>query len=587
MTCALLLTLTALPAVSASEHPAFHPADASLYLEVPDLAAVTRAYGNTSLLQLVGDAGVHRALGPLIGGERMDLQKALPQGIGDLLVARGLPSLEELPLSEMVGLSLSAVMPPSFFQNPDQARLQLVVQMTAPDSALSLAAMGEKAGLSAWQDGPFVALIAGPPLDPQTTPVAELEARIFGESPTLHDSPHLNSGAAHFSPAAGVTVLEGFSRVGEEKGGQESRGTWVSALGPLLEIARGTLGGNLGVLVSGGRFRMQLRGGRFVTESFRAQAEPQTKGVGIDTENLKLVSPESVIGGLVHVDPSRLTELFTLGSSEFLAAAADGVVDDLEERYGFHPELDLFAPLAGPVAFGLAPLKGLGAPDLRFVCHLRDSERFLRGLRGLTAMLADRTGESVVVTAKDYRKVPMFTLQYKSDSPSELPINLSGLIKPTFTVLPDRLIVTLSSRYAKDEVRRLTRNDAEGPSQAMSTLTTAALPEDAQEIGFADWLGLIARLYDSVKSLAPMAASFGIELPFDPDNLPESETFTRFFQPAFHYSRRVDGGLLTFSESSLGPEMPLLLATGATVALVPLVMSVVAPSAEQTSASPR
>ncbi len=586
----MIATTAALPFLLslAGQHAAFHARDASVYFEVPDLQLLTSAYARTSLWRMLSDDDVHAALGPLIGESTLDPREKLGELIQQGLSQAHLPSLEETGLYDLTALSFSLAVPleelvagGADFQAllEQKSSLTLVLELAAPEAAEALASTLEKLGLTMedgavvqlWRDDRYVALLVG------ATARADFEKRLLGEAPSFEERTQAEGASTHFTAESGVTVIEGYSALGEL-----SRATgsvpFLAEAGPILGLLKGTLSGNLGVLLSGGHFRMQLRDGLFVTESFRPEAAPSAASSAhaeAATDALALVDPQALIGGVARFDPGALISALIPLSGVLLTATGEGAMAGFEASYGFRPDRDLLAPLGGTFAFSLAPLSGPTAPDFRIVCALRDRERFLVGMEGLGRMLTDLAGEQVEVKASTYRKTPLFTFSWRSDAApkSAIPIDLAGLFKPTISVLEDRVVLTLNSHYAKDEVRRLSEASEGGSEGAVAPSAGVALarrrvPADAFEAGFSDWIGMVAHVYTTVKSLAPMIASMGAELPFDPEMLPDADVFTRFFQPGFHWQKRVEGGVLCYSESSLGPEFPLLLVGGAGAAAI-------------------
>jgi hypothetical protein len=571
----------------AGQHPAFHPRDASIYFEVPDLQLLASAYGRTSLWRMLSDADVHTALGPLVGKEALDPREKIDELIQQGLDQAHIPSLGETGLLDLTGLSFSLALPLEQLAASGadvqallekQSSATLVLELASPEAAEALTTTLAKLGLKLdasqpvqlWRDDRYVALLAG------GTARADFEKRLVGEAPTFADRAEAEGATAHFTPESGVTVIEGYSALGELSKAAGSVPFFAEA-GPLLGLLKGTIAGNLGVLLSGGHFRMQLRDGLFVTESFRPEAagKPSADNSEPITGALSFVDPQALIGGVARLDTEALVSALVPLHGPLLAATGEGAMAGFEESYGFRPDRDLIETLGGAFAFSLAPITGPTAPDFRVVCALKDRERFLAGMEGLGKMVTDLLGDKVEFKASTYRKTPLFTFSWRSEvaPDSPIPIDIAGLFKPTISVLEDRVVLTLNSHYAKDEVRRLTETASSSsgggaePSAGVA-LAQSRVPADATEAGFSDWIGMVARVYTTLKSLAPMAASFGAELPFDVEMLPDADVFTRFFRPGFHWQKRVEGGVLCYSESSLGPEFPLLLLGGAGAAAV-------------------
>ncbi len=583
----ILVALTSTCVALQDQHAAFHPRDAAVFVQVPDTRALAEVYPRTGLWRMVADEEVHAALGPTVGAESLDLQAELDALVRQGLEQAGLPSLAETGVLDMTALSFSLALPiaelsagASNFQTllMEKSNATLVLEFVDADAGAAFGQALEKMGVSQdaaqhlclWRDDRYVVLLAG------KSARADFEARLVGEVPSFAERQETDGASKHLTPAGGVTVVEGYSALGEVTAGDVP---FLSEAGPLMGLLKGTCSGNLGVLFSGGHFRMQLRNGRFVTESFRAEAPPTNGGAAETsaapaTDALALLDPEALVGGVAHVDPAALLAAILPVSDTLLQMTGAGAMAGLEESYGFHVGRDLLDPLGRSVAFSLGPITGPTAPDFRVVAALKDRERFLVGMQGLGRLIADLAGEKVEIKESEYRKTPLFTFSWRSeDSPDTgLPFDIAGLFKPTVAVLEDRVLLTLNSRYAKDEVRRLDApstpsTNGQPPAAAGIQLAREHVPAGAFEAGFSDWIGMVARLYTTMKNLAPMAAGMGVELPFDPEELPEADVFTRFFQPGYHWQKRVPGGVLSYAESSLGPEAPLLFFGGLAAAV--------------------
>jgi hypothetical protein len=122
-------------------------------------------------------------------------------------------------------------------------------------------------------------------------------------------------------------------------------------------------------------------------------------------------------------------------------------------------------------------------------------------------------------------------------------------------------MISLTSTRAKKELKRLLSGEEQERHRLFSV--RGAPPSDAGTIAFMDWPGLVDGTYEGARAALTMFAGMMDELPVDPQGLPASSTFTRFFEPSVSWTRAIGPDVrLTRSESSFGPEMLVGLAGG-------------------------
>ncbi|MCP3917892.1 MAG: hypothetical protein GY711_20285 [bacterium] len=590
----------------ASVASGLHPGDAVLYFEIPDVQALTGAYEASALGRLLADADVQAAIGAVMGIDSYDPLDEL-SALYDGAVERGeLPPIKSVFLEplERLSFSLSAkdgqigpilrameggVLPEGEddvagylrghlglqvgfeFRSDIAAReyTQFVLGLLEGQGAelahethtlaadhgvrVTTANTGAEAlpELRLFDDGKRVVLLAG-----IHSTGACLE-RLGGGGESIAASGALARGARHLSSSSGTTVFEGFSLIGD----QLMRSIDVPDIGPLIDIAEGLFGPMLTMITRGGHWRVQLRGGRFVTEGFHATpANGPLDGLlasaPVPEGDFDLVHPEAIVGWVAHLDRAAVIRA--------IEAAGGGAerMDGIEDAFGFRPDRDLVEPLGSAVAWSLPPIKSLlAAPPLMVSVGLRDSNTFTRGVEGLFALLAAEARDEVAVRETTYRDMRMFTIEFTGEADLDigLPIDPMGFFKPTVVVMEDRVFLTTLPSHAKREIRRLIK----GQPKRHPLLAEGSFPTGASEVGFADWVSFLGKMYDGLVPLASMAEDMVGELPIDLASLPKSKVFTPFFQPATRWERRVEGGVLHHAESSFGPETPLAIVLGA------------------------
>lgn len=129
-----------------------------------------------------------------------------------------------------------------------------------------------------------------------------------------------------------------------------------------------------------------------------------------------------------------------------------------------------------------------------------------------------------------------------------------GVMNPAFTVaiLPDRAVFGISSSYVKREVRRLLKEeDAVGLHPLAES--GAPCPAGVSYFGHLNWPEVLGGIYDTVTAFLPLIADSGA-MPFDVDELPETETITQYFSPTYVWSRPGELGTYTLKRSPVGFE---------------------------------
>jgi hypothetical protein len=198
------------------------------------------------------------------------------------------------------------------------------------------------------------------------------------------------------------------------------------------------------------------------------------------------------------------------------------------------------------------------------VIALRDAPAFQPALEAWVAH-ATANDPTLRIENKPYRKHPMYTFTHAGAdaggaAEESVPGGFSGgfgasisdAMRPTLVVLSDRILISTTRQYAQSEVRRIEAAKSEPHVLA----SAGAIPEGAFEVGWMDWGGLVGKLYDAGRALAPMIMQ-GSD--FDASKLPPGTELFRHVKPSTSFSAKVDGRQYTYAASSLGPETPLAL----------------------------
>lgn len=385
--------------------------------------------------------------------------------------------------------------------------------------------------------------------------LARTLARAQTESGKLRSSANVVRVAEHLSEGGGATVASGWVEL-------DRLDTLLSSLERGLEAA-GDSNVNFMRLSGSGLFRTQLQGDRFVTEyAYNVSADsalarcagatpvPEKLWSFIPSESIGVYA-SSIDGGAIYEEIMRnITEVH---------GESPKALERLEREHGFSLEKDLIGNLGGGAAAYLLPISGvLAIPGVAVVVELRDAPAFQRGLDAVLKVLQEQAGGEFSVRYKPYRDQPLWTFQFGGDDGG-----FSGpiAISPTLTIIDNHLMVSLTSTRAKKEIKRLL--DGEEQERHRLFATRGAPPEDAGTITFMDWPGLMNGTYDGARAALTMFSGMMEDLPIDPQALPPSTTFTRFFEPSVSWTRAVAPDVrLTHSESSFGPETLIGLAGG-------------------------
>jgi hypothetical protein len=585
----------------ADELSPVHPADAVLYLEVPDVPGALAAYEATAYARLVNDPDVQAAIARVLHQESFDPWEALMDLIAQAEEEGDLPPLRELlaPTSRVaISLNVRGGDALAFV-----ARVKELEGQAADDAAYERA-VAEDLGLQLTVDFASAAA-AGDLVDFLRTTLQdqglELErstlalgghdadlwsvpeglgaladsvrlvrsgARVVGligcldtaglqerAARTSAGGGRFAAGRKRFDPPSGVTLFELENRVSDQLMALAPN----PAVSPLLDLAEGLMGPNLTMLTRGGHWRIQLRDGRFVTEGLHPvpahspldglfASEPLSAGA------LSMIHPEAIVAWAVHFDKQKALALLAQATQD----AQGDPFAEIELAYGFRPDRDLIEPLGPAITYSLpGEISLLSAPPLMVTLALSDAAAFRRGIAGLMRLIEDEGLDEMTLSARPYRGYDVYTLAFEYDLGLEgLPIDPLAILRPSLVVLDDRVLITTNPTHAKKEIRRVLKLDGE----LHPWLASGAIPEGAAEVGFADWIQVVGRLYAGAKSMAPMlGAMAGEELPIDLTQLPEAELFTRHFAPSSRWKRHTEHGLLHWAESSFGPEAQLVL----------------------------
>ncbi len=311
-----------------------------------------------------------------------------------------------------------------------------------------------------------------------------------------------------------------------------------------------------------GAWRTQLEGARFVTDvTWNATAgdslldlmgsQPAPREAFADV-------PDDAVGFFaVHLDAQAArTRLASLLSGVDVQAGGEALAQ-FEREFDFNFDEQILANLRGGMCAYLLPYTGIGLPQVGLIASLKDATAFESGLRGLLKALGAAQGKRLSVRESKYRDAPQWTVNFSADGAN--PQLAAFMPAPTFSIVGDRLVVSLSSLRSKKEVKRL-QGEPSSPHPVASDATR--FPADAGFAGWMDWATTIDGVWSVARSALAMFGgqlSLPVDLPSVMTALPESaRTFTRFFEPTTLTCRARNGGFAWRWESSFGPETVLV-----------------------------
>ncbi len=540
-------------------HAALHPADAELFLELPDAPGLVAAYGAAPMVQTFRDPAVAR----FFAGLPVDPVRALTS-IGTLLV----PGRDLTPLfAGLTAVSLSA----SLGANPAQPELlafQTVLDLASPELALEvqrglhgLAAVETSAvgptrfslaplrGITCWSLLEASRLVVG---GGRTSPEA-YEACRRGAGPAWTSSSLAGWGRERLSHGEGAVVLRA----------QQTRSP-LETLSILVALASGEssalrIPAELDPFRGPSVLEMRLAGERFVTEIFTPDA------AGGSTTGARLLDAAwlaTVPGDVLAFYSSAFDTPGISAQARRLLAATDagGTAAEVEVKLGFPLERLLGHLGPGMLAYVL-PRSGIGLPPSYVWIEVREPAAFQADLETFCAKLPELLPGASAET-RDYRpknaatgereRIPVTAIALP---PGTLELGPMLSLSPSLALVGDRLLVGTAPMSVKRELKRL----FEEPSGAAAPPRALDLPSGALSLLWVDWGRLVQSVLELVRGLGSLLGGLD-ELPFDPKALPEARLLTRAMLPTVHTSRRVEGGVLRRHEASFGPETWLALA---------------------------
>lgn len=388
-----------------------------------------------------------------------------------------------------------------------------------------------------------------------------VSARLAAKNPALPARGELFDAEKSFTPSTGAVVARIHADLATLPlaGAVERSGVAGQLLSALIPFA-----GRRGF------WRIELRGERFVTE---AAYQPITSGGPLDQlQDLRPIAagsarhvPKEAVGAwLLQVRPERirpaLDALLGASSREPSSDERDAKLDALFRRgLGSSASISMLPITSLPVGGS-----GSLVPRILVTFELADRSAFQAALAEFVERSKARN-PGLVVEERPYRKVPITVFETagsEESAPGEAGeaasvfsmLSVEGT-KPCVVLLEDRVLVTLSPTHARAEIQR---NEKRSKDDELHPIAMAGrFPAEVVEASSIDWSGLFGKLYDTARGFAPMLAQGGT-LPFDPATLPASSAFVRFFQPSYSWTKRTERGLYTYSESSFGPETPIV-----------------------------
>ncbi len=401
-------------------------------------------------------------------------------------------------------------------------------------------------------------------------------------------SDQIAAGRARLGESAGVKMLEAYvspyAGINSLMESMESGAglTETLLLGPGGSMLELMMGAPASAMIRGGHWDVSiLEGGRFSTRGWVPGESPSPGldmigGSPIQASSLGLAHPDALVTAVASFDPAMLLGMVTEAAPD--PESVEAMMSQLEQQFGFRVDRDVIAPLGDSISYSLPKLRSLlSAPNLMAVAALEDRETFTRGMDGLVGMIKE-LGE-IEGQRTDYRGATLYSWSL-ADAGGDggmgagglmggLPIDPSTFFRPTITVMDDRVLLSTLPTHAKREVRRVAKLLKAGEDATLHAgLVETGIADGASMVNFADWPLFMGNLYTQLKALAPMLGGLaggggGMDLPFQLEALPDMTVLTRHFRPSGRYSLALEGGRMDVTESSIGPEVSMLMGIAA------------------------
>ncbi|MDB2576394.1 type II secretion system protein GspG [Planctomycetota bacterium] len=379
---------------------------------------------------------------------------------------------------------------------------------------------------------------------------------------------------AYVSPYAGINSL----MESMESGAGLTETLLLGPGGSMLELM---MGAPASAMIRGGHWDVSiLEGGRFSTRGWIPGESPSPGldmigGSPIQASSLGLAHPDALVTAVASFDPAMLLDMVTEAAPD--PESVEAMMSQLEQQFGFRVDRDVIAPLGDSISYSLPKLRSLlSAPNLMAVAELEDRETFTRGMDGLVGMIKE-LGE-IEGQRTDYRGATLYSWSLADAGGggmqggglmAGLPIDPSTFVRPTITVMDDRVLFSTLPTHAKREVRRVAKLLKAGEKATLHAgLVETGIADGASMVNFADWPLFMGNLYTQLKALAPMLGGLAggggeMDLPFQLEALPDMTVLTRHFRPSARYSLALEGGRMDVTESSIGPEVSMLMGIAA------------------------
>lgn len=380
---------------------------------------------------------------------------------------------------------------------------------------------------------------------------------------------------AYVSPYAGINSL----MESMDGGGGLMETLLLGPGGSMLELM---MGAPASAMIRGGHWDVSiLDDGRFSTRGWVPGGSPSPGldmigGSPIEASSLGLAHPDALVTAVASFDPAMLLGMVTEAAPD--PESVEAMMSQLEQQFGFRVDRDVIAPLGDSISYSLPKLRSLlSAPNLMAVAALEDRETFTRGMDGLVGMIKE-LGE-IEGQRTDYRGATLYSWSLADAGGgggmgaggmmAGLPIDPSTFFRPTITVMDDRVLLSTLPTHAKREVRRVAKLLKAGEEATLHAgLVETGIADGASMVNFADWPLFMGNLYTQLKALAPMLGGLAggggeMDLPFQLEALPDMTVLTKHFQPSRRYSVALEGGRMDITESSIGPEVSMLMGIAA------------------------